>query len=43
MIFLPTLPSGNENSKRKLNPIPKPLHNYLSELAFLANLTLSNK
>ena len=35
MTFLPTLPSGNENSERESNLITKPLYTYSSELAFL--------
>ena len=35
--FLPKLPSGNENSERELNPIPKLLNMYFSGWAFLAN------
>ena len=43
MIFLPTLPSSNENSKLELNSIPKPLYMYLSGSAFLSNLTPPEK
>ena len=43
MTFLPALLSGNENSERKLNPIPQPAYMYLFESAFLANLTPKNK
>ena len=43
MTFLPTLPSGNENSECKWNPIPSLLYTYLSGTAFLANLTSPNK
>ena len=35
MTFLPKFSSGNENSERKSNPIPKPLYTYLSGSAFL--------
>ena len=41
--FLPTLPSGNRNSKRKSNPITYPLYAYLSRSAFLTNVTPLNK
>ena len=43
MTFLPTLPSGNENSERESIPIPVPLYTYLSGSAILANLTPPNK
>ena len=43
MTFLPMLPSGNENSKRESNPIPKPVYTYLSGSAFLAKLTPPSK
>ena len=35
--------SGNGNSERELDPIPRPLYKYLSGSAFLANLTYPNK
>ena len=43
MIFLATLPSANENFEYKSNPIPQPLHTYISGSAFFANLTSINK
>ena len=43
MKFLSPLPSDNENSERESNPIPPPVYTYLSESAFLANLTCPNK
>ena len=43
MIFLATLPSANENFEYKSNPIPQPLHTYISGSAFFANLTPINK
>ena len=43
MTFLPMLPSGNENSECELNPVPCPLHTYLSRSPFLANRTPPNK
>ena len=39
MTFLPMLPSVNENSERKSNPMPYPLYLYLSGLAFLVSFT----
>ena len=43
MKFFPVLPSGNENSECKSNPIPQPVYTYLIGSAFLANLTPPNK
>ena len=43
MTFLPKLPSGNEFSERKSNPIPQPLYTHLTESALLANLKPPNK
>ena len=43
MKFLPILPSGNEISERKSNPIPQSLYTCLSESLFLANLIPPNK
>ena len=43
MIFLATLLSANENFEYKSNPIPQPLHTYISGSAFFANLTSINK
>ena len=43
MAFLPTLPPGNINSVRGLNPIQQPPYTYLPALAFLANLTPPTK
>ena len=41
--FSPTPPSSKEYCPRVSNPIPKPLYEYLSGLAFLVNLTPPNK
>ena len=43
MTFLSTLPSSNENSERKSNPITYPLYMDLSESTFLASSTPPNK
>ena len=43
MTFLPTLPSGDDNSERELNPIPQSPYIYLSGSGFLANFTPPNK
>ena len=43
MTFFLMVPSGNENSERESNPMPKPLYLYLSRLAFLVNFTDPNK
>ena len=43
MIFLATLLSANENFEYKSNPIPQPLHTYISGSAFFANLASINK
>ena len=39
MTFLPMLPSGNDNSEGKSNPMPQPLYLYLSGSAFLVSFT----
>ena len=40
---LPTLPSSNENSERKLNPMSKKVFTYLSGSPFFPNLTPPDK
>ena len=43
MTSFPTLPLGNENSERELNPIPEVAYMYLSRSAFLVRLIDPNK
>ena len=43
MTFFSILPSGNENSERKLNQLPYPVYTCLSGSAFLVSFTDPNK
>ena len=43
MIFLPILPSVNENSERESNPLQELLYLYLSRSAFLVSFIDPNK